>query len=216
MSSDLVDTLPLVHRLALSYAPRASRNDTLALLALDARLAGIVRSGGEPIIAQMKLAWWRERLAQDPRDWPLGEPLLALLRDGKLETSALTPLVDGWESLLADTLDEGTVDTFAAGRAAMWQTLVQSYADGNAGIAQAAREQAMTDLALNLGTQAEADIARNLARAQPWPRIRLSRALRPLAVLHGLAKRAISRGAGELLDGPGAMAAVLRLGITGR
>ncbi|RIV88800.1 squalene/phytoene synthase family protein [Aurantiacibacter zhengii] len=216
MSSDLVETLPLANRLALSYAPRTCREDVLALLALDARLAGIVRGDGEPIIAQMKLAWWRERLAQDPQDWPLGEPLLALLRAGKLDTTALQPLVDGWEALLADALDETVVEAFAAGRTALWQTLAAAHGGSSADVAQAAREQAMTDLALNLGTREEAGTARDLANAQKWQRSRLPAPLRPLAILHGLSRRALQRGAEELLDGPGAMAAVLRLGILGR
>ena len=216
MSSDLVETLPLANRLALSYAPRTCREGVLALLALDARLAGIVRGDGEPIIAQMKLAWWRERLAQEPQDWPAGEPLLALLRRGKLDTTALQSLVDGWEALLADTLDETVVEAFAAGRAAMWQTLAEAHGGGSAEAAQAAREQAMTDLALNLGTREEAAMARDLANAQEWDRARLPAPLRPLVILHGLSRRALQRGAEELLDGPGAMAAVLRLGILGR
>ncbi len=216
MSAELVETLPLAQRLALAYAPPSARGDTLALLALDARLAGIVRTDGEPVIAQMKLAWWRERLAQDPQDWPLGEPLLALLRKGRLATDTLAPLVDGWEGLLADHLDEGIVHGFVAGRVALWQGLAAAHS-GNAGQAgQVAHEHALADLALNLGSEAEAALVRDLAQAQPWNRPRLPRPLRPLAILHGLSHRALRRGAGELLDGPGAMATALRLGILGR
>jgi len=216
MTADLVETLPLAQRLALAYAPRAARSDTLALLALDARLAGIVRTDGEPVIAQMKLAWWRERLAQDPQDWPLGEPLLALLREGRLSTGALAPLVDGWEGLLAEQLDEHVVHGFATGRAALWQGLAKAHAGAAEHAEQPAREHAIADLALNLGSEAEAALARDLAQGQPWTRPRLPRPLRPLAILHGLTRRALQRGAGEVLDGPGAMATALRLGILGR
>lgn len=216
MSSDLVETLPLAQRLALSYAPRACRGDMLALMALDARLAGIVRGDGEAIIAQMKLAWWRERLAQAPDDWPLGEPLLALFRAGRLAPAGLEPMVDGWEALLAETLDASVVESFAAGRAAMWQTFASAYSGDESPVAQSAREQAMGDLAINLGSAEEAAVARELASAQPWKRGRLPRPLRPLKILHGLTRRALDRGSKELLDGPGAMATVLRVGITGR
>lgn len=215
MSADLTETLPLAQRLALTYAPRAVRNDALALLALDARLAGIVRGDGEPIIAQMKLAWWRERLAQDPQDWPLGEPLLALLKAGRQDVSQLEPLVDGWEALLAKVLDDQVVDSFADGRAALWQTFAAAHASRAEAIAQAAREQAMVELALNLGTEAEAEIARDVAKRQTWQKPNLPRALRPLSILHGLSRRALRAGANELLDGPGAMLTVMRLGIAG-
>jgi phytoene synthase len=216
MSAALLETLPLVQRLALAYAARAVRGDALALLALDARLAGIVRGDGEPVIAQMKLAWWRERLAQDPQDWPLGEPLLALLRQGQLATSALAPLVDGWEALLAEQLDDSIVESFATGRVALWQVLADAHGGGGNHAVQAAREHAITDLALNLGTAEEASLARDLAQAQPWSSPALARPLRPLAILHGLSHRALKRDANDLLDGPGAMVTVLRLGILGR
>jgi len=216
MSSDLVETLPLAQRLALSYAPRACRGDMLALMALDARLAGIVRGDGEVIIAQMKLAWWRERLAQPAQDWPLGEPLLALFHAGRLDPAGLEPMVDGWEGLLAETLDAGVVERFADGRAAMWQTFAKAYVADEDAAARFAREQAVGDLAINLGSAEEAAVARQLATAQPWKRSSLPRPLRPLKILHGLTRRALDRGSKELLDGPGAMAVVLRLGIAGR
>lgn len=215
MSADLIETLPLAQRLALAYTPANCRDDALALLALDARLAGIVRGDGEPIIAQMKLAWWRERLAQDPQDWPLGEPLLALLREGKLDVSRLEPMVDGWEALLGEVLDETVVEAFAAGRSALWQTFAGAHASQAPLVGQAAGEQAMVELALNLGTEQEAAIARELAKGQAWEKPRLPRKLRTLAILHRLSRRAVQNGSEELLDGPGALLTVLRLGFTG-
>ena len=95
----LAETLPLPQRLALTYARRDTRASTLALLALEQRLAAILRSGGEPTLAQIKLAWWRERLGEGPAKWPDGEPLLALLRDFPGGTAQLRPVVDGWEVL---------------------------------------------------------------------------------------------------------------------
>lgn len=211
MSADLIESLPLAHRLALSYAPRQTRDATLALLALDARLAGIVRTDGEAIIAQMKLAWWRERLEQPPASWPEGEPLLALMRESLPNPRNLVPLVDGWECLLSEQLDRDAITTFAAGRTVGWQQVSQ----GTDPVLQA-REWALVDLALNLGQQEEREAALELARAQPWQPVRLPRELRPLAVLHGLARRALGRAGSEMLDGPGAMFTVMRLGFLGR
>ena len=211
MTADLIDTLPLPHRLALSYAPARTRDATLALLALDARLAGIVRSDGEPVIAQMKLAWWRERLGQRPEDWPQGEPLLALLRKAFADPLPLVSLVDGWEQLLGDQLDEAAINAFATGRTTGWQMIGRG-----PDVVQAGREWALVDLALNLGQQSERQAVLDMARAEAWDNNRLPRDMRALAVLHGLARRSLSGEREGLLDGPGAMLAAMRLGILGR
>lgn len=105
--------LPPPHRLALAYAPRRARAATFALFALDLRLAALVRTAREPLPAQLKLAWWRERLAASPQTWPKGEPLLALLTCWGGEAANLGGLVDGWEAVLIDAQH----DELAEGRA---------------------------------------------------------------------------------------------------
>ena len=180
------------------------------MLALDQRLAAILRSGGEPAIAQIKLAWWRERLAESPSRWPEGEPLLALLRDFPGGTVPLVDIVDGWEMLLTERLDQTAIAEFANGRASGWQAL------GGDRAGRAARNWAMADLWLNLPEGEEATTVRALLDAEEWNRVRLPRQARPLQVLHTLAGRALRRDAGELLDGPGAMFTAMRVGIIGR
>jgi phytoene synthase len=67
---------------------------------------------------------------------------------------------------------------------------------------------------LHLGAPAEKARATGLlAAAAPAPK--LGRAMRPLAVMAGLSERAIRRGAGEALSGPGALLSAIRLGISG-
>ncbi|MGB3796359.1 MAG: hypothetical protein WA957_08645 [Alteraurantiacibacter sp.] len=218
MATDLLETLPLAQRLALSYAPRRIHAPTLAILALDARLAGIIRVDGEPVIAQMKLAWWRDRLAQDPAQWPIGEPLLALLQQSGLYSPQLSPLVDGWEMLLSDSLGSEEITGFARGRALAWAAVASSAGQSaaNDAVEQAGRTWALADLAFNLGTEEESTKTRAAAQAESEGQPKLPSLLRPLTVLRGLAVRALWRDAGELLDGPGAMATALRLGILGR
>jgi phytoene synthase len=94
--------LPPLYRLALAYAPRRTRQAAWGLLALDQRLGGIVRAAREPMLAQLKLAWWRDRLGSPRDDFPAGEPLLARLAEWGEEASELSGLVDGWEALLLD------------------------------------------------------------------------------------------------------------------
>ena len=206
---ELAETLPLAQRLALSYAPRASREPVLALLALDQRLAAIVRSGGEPALAQIKLAWWRDRLSESPARWPEGEPLLGLLRGFSGEPGVLAGVVDGWEMLLGERLDTPEIAQFAEGRAAGWIAL------GGTAAAAAARYWALADLLLNLPAGEEAEAVRAALAAEPH-QAKLPRELRPLAVLGALAARAIRRGSEDLLDSPGALGTAMRVGIFGR
>jgi len=218
MDHSLLETLPLAHRLALSYAPKAAKADTLTLLAIDARLAGIVRSEGEAVIAQMKLAWWRERLTDDPAGWPVAEPLLAQLRSWGGDVSRLVPLVDGWEGLLAETLDRSAITTFCRGKSLAWAALADGTGTGKSTqpIEQAAREVALCDLARNLSNEEEAALASELGAQQGWQRVKLTRPMRALAVLHALSRRAWHDDRSQLLDGPGAMLLAMRVGFTGR
>lgn len=170
----MLDTLPPLWRLAVAYAPAATRDQWLTLLALDMRLSQIVRSAREPMLAQMKLAWWRDRLAQRAADWPKGEPLLAALACWQDGHGALSGLVDGWEALLGD---EPQPEALMAARAAACVALGGERARGMA------RGWALGDVANLLGSEAVAD----RIGAQDWRRQRLLRGMRPLVILHGIA-----------------------------
>jgi phytoene synthase len=96
-------------RLAVAYAPAALRPALMLLLQFDARLGDIVAGSTEPLIGQMKLAWWRDALAAEPDRRPKGEPLIARIDaiSGRRLEPALLELIDAWEALLAaDDLDE--------------------------------------------------------------------------------------------------------------
>lgn len=214
MPNRLVCLLPISQRLALSYAPAAARAAVRALLLLDNRLATILRQGGEPVMAQIKLAWWRDRLGENPQLWPKGEPLLEALRQWPADPAQLLPLVNGWEGLLGEELTIAAIEEFAQGRALAWAALVPEARRG--AVMAAARAWALGDLALNLGQAEEAGAARRLALASKGQTTRLPRAVRPLAVLGVLTRRALERSSGELLDGPRAGLLALRIGLFGR
>jgi len=174
-------------RLAAAYAPAASRTAWVGFLALDERLGRVAQRGGEPMLAQLRLAWWRDRLGESPDRWPVGEPLLALLRAWHAELPALAALVDGWEATLADP------------------------AEVNSSALADARIGAMLALGRLIGAPDPPDPIR--AAASRWvtaglgPRVRLSRAMRPLAIL------------AELGDGRRGLAGwlrIVRLGLLGR
>ena len=159
------------YRLALAYAPRRARPATLALLTLDHRLGEIVRATREPMLAQLKLAWWRDRLAEPPSAWPQGEPLLKLLAGWAAEAGALGGLVDGWEALLL----EGDPATLIEGRALAGAALARVLNQPTAAYAasMAARHWSINEFGVALADTQEPPI--------------LPRDLRGLAVLVKLA-----------------------------
>lgn len=211
--SALLDLLPGEQRLALAYAPTGARPLFLGLFALDSRLAQVVRGAREPMLAQLRLAWWRERLAENaPRG---GEPVLALLAPLLAAGPGLSALADGWEALLGEgPIEPSGIEQFAEGRAAANRVLAQYLGGDPAEAERAARNWALADLAAHVSAPDEQAAAQAIAAAQDWRRPRLSRALRPLAVLHGLARR--HRGLQPLLAGPASLGTAIRLGLLGR
>lgn len=213
--SPLLDSLPPEQRLALAYAPQTSRALFLGVFALDAKLAGIVRGAREPMLAQLRLAWWRERLAPGVATTaPKGEPILAALAPLQGQDGDLAALVDGWEALLlADPLDAAAISAFADGRSAAMAALAGLLRGADDEARRAGRQWALADLASRIGLPQERAQVLEIITAEDWQRARLARDLRPLAVLHGLARR--HRGARPLVTGPGSLLAAIRLGVTG-
>lgn len=166
--SSLPGDLDPAHRIALAYAPKSARAAWLALLAFEQRMADTARPGREPIMIQLRLAWWRDRLAEDAATWPVSEPLLAQLASWRGRHGALSALVDGWEAMIVGE-------------------------DGGAQLREA-RVKAHLALAGLLGVTALEPVermARDLAMGEgavsPGPPV--ARPMRPLAVLRILARR---------------------------
>jgi phytoene synthase len=215
----LVQSLPTVSRLALAYAPKSARAQTLALLALDARLAHLLRHSREPMMAQLRLAWWRESLGQSAANWPSGEPLLALLSSWQDKHQGLAALVDGWEAMTGPApLPPTALEAMAQGRADAFAALAQALGRGQEreAVGRLARSWALSDLAMRLGHASERDAAREMALADRARGVRVSRALRPLLVLHGLAARRLDRGEEAAATSPAAVLKAMRLGLLGR
>jgi phytoene synthase len=102
--NDTASQLPPPANLAVAYTPVAFRPAFTLMLQLDARFADIVRKAREPMIAQIKLAWWRDAFAAEPALRPKGEPLLQALGacGDVISPSALEDLVSAWELLLGE------------------------------------------------------------------------------------------------------------------
>lgn len=114
-------------RLAVAYTPAGVRAALSLLLEFDARLAQLVANASEPLIGQMKLAWWRDAIAMEPHKRPKGEPLLGQLGLLKADVgAAMLQLVDAWEELLIGDGGPGILEEFGKGRGA---AIFGSYAD---------------------------------------------------------------------------------------
>jgi phytoene synthase len=102
--NDIASQLPPPANLAVAYTPVAFRPAFTLLLQLDVRFADIVQKAREPMIAQIKLAWWRDAFAAEPALRPKGEPLLQALGacGDVISPSALEDLVSAWELLLGE------------------------------------------------------------------------------------------------------------------
>ena len=212
--------LPALQRLALAYAPKSASAPTLGLLSLDERLASIVRRASEPILAQIKLAWWRDLLGNDPVQWPKGEPLVALLHHWQGRTDDLVALVDGWELCIGDDGDPSanSIRGLADARGAAFGALADllGHSDASPAAEAMGRDWAMVDLAAHLPRQADRDTAHAMMTDIAWTRSRLPRDLRPLAILHGLAARSVRKGKGMDNLSPAALFPAMRIGLFGR
>ena len=98
--------LPPPMLLAIAYAPASVRARLAWLLALDRRLADVLTRANEPMIAQLRLSWWRDALNSAPDKRPKGEPLLSQLNDIGSDNAAISAgasLIDAFEILATDS-----------------------------------------------------------------------------------------------------------------
>ena len=217
MQADQLDQLPPAMRLALAYAPKGSHTAIASVFLLDSRLARIGAQASEPIIAQMKLAWWRDQFAKPVTEWPTGEPLLESIAKQGLPPARLAGLVDGWEALIAsDALSVEVIEAYVAGRGASWLGVVdavEAKADAEE-VLRCARIWALADLASHLEGEGRKQV-RELLKGSENRLPKLPRQLRPFQVLAALGQRSARRYS-MLLDGLGALTLAIRVGIFGR
>lgn len=208
-------------RLALVYAPARLRRALEALWRLDVTLGAVVARGREPMVARIRLAWWREALEALDGAPPPPEPVLQALAAHVLPAGVtgaeLAAMEEGWSVLLADgPLDAEALRLYAAQRGGLLFRHSARLLGGEADVASAGARWALVDLARHSARPEEAAAALAAAAAidvdPQWPR-----PLRPLAMLSLLAKRDLARRGP--LERQGAPARMLRLighRVTGR
>jgi phytoene synthase len=220
MTSSAFDAGP-ERALILTYAAPGRRGALAALLSLDDALATLLRTTREPAIGQIRLAWWRERLAALVTGPVPAEPVLTALAQTGIRGKGLEAMVDGWEVLLEERLDEEALGRFATGRGMLFVNAgIALGAKGTDPTAMAGFGWALGDLARHLGDEAEAAQARALAEPllRSVTRMRWSPQARALGALAHLALRDLKLAPGEAPP-VGSPARVARLAwhrLTGR
>ncbi len=205
-------TLGADRLLALSYVPAARRPALAVLWRLDASLADIAVGAREPMLARIKLAWWRDTLVALDAAPPPGEPLLqdvaCTLLPAGVSGAELARLDDGWAAFLA-----GDLAGYAATRGATLFGL-SARVLGSGDAPDTGATWALVDLARRSPDHALTAFAAvsEVEPRGPWPA-----RLRPLGMLAALAARDITRGLPLEREGaPGRMARMLKLRLTGR
>ncbi len=202
--------------LALAHTAASMRGPLRIFLELDARLARIVAATNEPMLGQMRLAWWRDVLNQAPDRRPKGDAVL----DGIGEywaghEQALVALVDAWELLLGEELEHKTALEFAASRCTPIAALVVM-AGGQPEAGKGAMRWALADAAAKVSSEEERSVFISFGEKELVQPARFPRALRGIAVLCALAERSIRRGGRPLMEGRGAALTAARAAIFGR
>ncbi len=99
------------------FAPEPQRSGLLSLLAFEHELSRTRSVTREPMLARIRLEWWREAMAEaagagKPRAQPIVESLSETVRRHGLQREALVRLIDAREEEI-----EGPLDVMTAGHA---------------------------------------------------------------------------------------------------
>ncbi|MEM6856288.1 MAG: hypothetical protein AAF559_00325 [Pseudomonadota bacterium] len=207
-------------QLALAHTKGETRSALTILFELDSRLARIVAATTEPMLGQMRLAWWREMLGKPVSDRPAGDQVLdAIGSVWQGREGFLVSVVDGWEHMLSDPpLTREAAIAFAEGRGAAFGGLASFSRRANAFRPQleaAGRIWAIADAACHIGTEAERETLVALGRELPLPDA-LPAPFRGIAILAALGARALKAGGAPLMEGRGAGWTAFRAGLLGR
>lgn len=212
---DARDTLSPEADLALAWCSPTVRAPLSIAFQLDRRLARIVQRTSEPMLGQMRLAWWRDALGKPLSERPRGDAVLdgiGVHWKGR-DLSALVAMVDGWEVLVtAESLGSAEIASFGQLRGAFFAGLGKDGA-GAERLAAAGFRWAVADAAASVSDAGERAALVAAGLAHGTGRGRMSRELRGLAVLDALATRALKRGGRPLMEGRGAPLAALRAAI---
>lgn len=214
------DILPAEIRLALAHTPRDYREALTIFFDFDLRLGRILSGTTEPMLGQMRLAWWRETLMRPAKERPTGDIVLdAIGKHWVGRETALIALVDCWEELLAEPpLGKEHARRFAQGRSrAMLAAFDHQGRVEDASFAAVPAELwAIADLANSVSEPEEREMLVTAGLSSAHRVQRLSAPYKGVALLGALALRSLEKGGRPLMEGRGASITALRAAIFGR
>ena len=215
-----IELLPTAQRLALAYMGKVVRAKLEPGFALDFRLARIVGAATEPMLGQMRIAWWRDMLSKPVGERPRGDAVLNSISERwNGDEAALIDLANAWEELLmAEQLDSETAMRIAKGRGAFVAQTIQteeSFSHRTAAEVLSMR-WALADLAAHCSLDEERRLLVGIADKYTPKREALPRNLRGIAVLNALSLHALKRGGRPLAEGRVGALLALRVGLLGR
>ncbi|EPR16593.1 hypothetical protein M527_20165 [Sphingobium indicum IP26] len=184
------DLAPLPSLLSAYAGPDAPRHRLV--WALDARFSRLVATTSEPVIGQMRMAWWNDALTDESGVRGRGEPLIDAMREIKgLPPCGLSQWLDGWEALIGEVDLPG----YAEGRGGGLFRALAGREDMPPWLDRAGAAWALWDLSGHCADRQVAEKAIDLARGYitggglPWPK-----EWRPLRIACQLARRDIEKG----------------------
>jgi phytoene synthase len=183
--------------LALAYVPALHRPAVEALWRLDAALASVLSTGKEPLISQIRLAWWREALETLDSDGAPSEPVLrglaAHVVPAGISGAELSAMEAGWAVLLsAEPLSEADLALYASARGGLLfrhTARLLGEASPEPAVEAGGAAWALIDLARHSTDAADAEAAAAAAAAGAAQPSRWPPRLRPLGMLAALARR---------------------------
>ena len=195
--------------LALAYVAAPARPAVEALWRLDAAFAAILATGTQPMISQLRLAWWREALERLDAAPPPAEPVLQALAAYVLPVvsgAELAAMEEGWLQLLSDeALGEDALARYAALRGGLlFSYSARLLGDSKFPVGQSGELWALADLARHSRRTDESKLTGTESKMK-WPK-----RLRPLGMLAILARRDRER-AGMKTERQGSSARMLRM-----
>ncbi|KMS58445.1 MULTISPECIES: hypothetical protein [Sphingobium] len=215
------DAVPPLGLLLAAHAGGAQASRHRALWAFDARLAKVARTTSEPMIGQMRLAWWNDVIEDSTGIKGQGEPVVDAMRaTGACGAPGLVGVIDGWEILLVEPdIDMKGLRDYALGRGGGLFRALADAADAPDWLAAAGQVWALWDLAGHVGDKALGQAALALAveilpsvEGVRWPR-----GWKPLRIAFTMARQDVLAGRGAPLGMPRALAGrLLRIALVGR
>ena len=184
-------TLSPDKKLAFAYLPARHRAAVEALFAIDAAMGDVVRTTSEPMVGQIRLAWWRERLEELDADGAVpDEPRLQAVKAELIARGVsgcdLAGLERGWVRLFDEfPWDVGTAEaTWFRGRL-LFAIGAQLLARTDDAIEGAGGLWALVDAARHCSDEPSREMLLGQARtfAKGLAGARFPSALRPLSML---------------------------------